>query len=487
MIDRLAEVAGKLPKSNLSIDLPDWLCDAEKHHAACKNEIKIYQKIVKLTTSITVGREARKAHLLTALSQKYSHILAFDSRPITLAYLRMLLKKNELESRILVATGDTQSDRRDLLKSFSPKSNDATPTIGLCSDSVSEGVNLQRAQAIVHLDMPSVVRIAEQRSGRIDRLDSPHQTIHAWWPDDAKEFALRQDERFIERYETVDNLLGANMPLPEAIRQSKRAYTARDAIREYETTGDSWDGIEDAFSPVRALVSGNSALIREKTYLEYINVKARVISRVSLVSATQPWAFFCTTDTSRVPRWIFLKDITSDPETDLLTISEHLRQRLGPDVEDLREISPSSERIMAEFLNRLSSAERRLLSRRKRRALDEMEKVIEAFQQSAILRENQNEVDTLSALLQVLKDPGAGIQPDWEELAARWLDLIRPVWYEKLQAGGRTRPLLLKDIRKDLIGAEASLLPKTISEFTKALPAQRPTDERIVACIIGIA
>ncbi|MCP3670877.1 MAG: hypothetical protein GY814_10675, partial [Gammaproteobacteria bacterium] len=66
VIDRLAEVAGKLPKSNLNIDLPDWLCDAEKHHAACKNEIKIYQKIVKLTTSISVGREARKAHLLTA-------------------------------------------------------------------------------------------------------------------------------------------------------------------------------------------------------------------------------------------------------------------------------------------------------------------------------------------------------------------------------------------------------------------------------------
>ena len=238
---------------------------------------------------------------------------------------------------------------------------------------------------------------------------------------------------------------------------------------------------------MRALVSGNSALIPEQTYLEYINIKARVISRVSLVSATQPWAFFCTTDTSRVPRWIFLKDVVSDPETDLQTISEHVRERLGPEVEDLREISPGSERIMAEFLNRLSTVERRLLSRRKRRALDEMEKVIEAFQQSAALRENQNEVDTLSALLQVLKDPGAGIQPDWEELAARWLDLIRPVWYEKLQAGGRRRPLLLKDIRKDLIGAEATLLPKIISEFTKALPAQRPTDERIVACIIGIA
>ena len=73
------------------------------------------------------------------------------------------------------------------------------------------------------------------------------------------------------------------------------------------------------------------------------------------------------------------------------------------------------------------------------------------------------------------------------ELAARWLDLIRPVWYEKLQDRKRRKPLLLKDIRKDLIAAEQSLLPRVISEFSKAFPAQRPADERIVACVIGIA
>ena len=98
-----------------------------------------------------------------------------------------------------------------LLSAFSPKSDKNESSIGLCSDSVAEGVNLQRAQAVVHLDMPSVVRIAEQRVGRIDRLDSPHDTIYAWWPEDAPEFALRSDERFIERYETVDNLLGSNV------------------------------------------------------------------------------------------------------------------------------------------------------------------------------------------------------------------------------------------------------------------------------------
>jgi superfamily II DNA/RNA helicase len=49
--------------------------------------------------------------------------------------------------------------------------------IALCSDAMSEGVNLQRASAMLHLDMPSVVRYAEQRVGRIDRMDSPHDQI----------------------------------------------------------------------------------------------------------------------------------------------------------------------------------------------------------------------------------------------------------------------------------------------------------------------
>jgi len=487
VIGRLAKVSGKLPKSHLSIDLPDWLTDEESHRAACEADISIYRHILKITASVSAKREHAKVQLLASLSKKYPYILAFDSRPITLAYIRMLLDKLEPGPRILVATGDTQSDRNDLLKAFSPKSDDETPTIGLCSDSVAEGVNLQRAQAIVHLDMPSVVRIAEQRSGRIDRLDSPHKTIYAWWPDDAAEFALRSDERFIERYETVDNLLGSNMPLPESIRERKDIHTARDAIREFESTAESWDGIEDAFSPVRSLVSGESALIPEQTYSDYIGVKARVTSRVSLVSASHPWAFFCTTDTSKVPRWIFLKDLISDPETDLRTISELLRERLGPGVEDLYEVSPTAERVLRDYLHRLAMVERRLLSRRKRRALGEMEIVLEAYVASASDRHDQKVVDTLTTLIQVLRSPPEGVQPDWEELAARWLDLIRPVWYEKLQESKRRKPLLLKDIRKDVVAAEKTLLPKVISEFTKTFPAQQPADERIVACIIGVA
>ena len=35
---------------------------------------------------------------------------------------------------------------------------------------MNEGVNLQGASAIVHLDLPTTLRVAEQR---VDRMDSP--------------------------------------------------------------------------------------------------------------------------------------------------------------------------------------------------------------------------------------------------------------------------------------------------------------------------
>ena len=416
VIGRLSTAAGRIPKSKLSIALPAWLSDSDLHHAACEQDIAIYRQIADLVGDMSAQREYQKIQLLAGLAEQHPYILAFDSRPITLAVIQMMLNMLEPGPRILVATGDTKSDRKALLKAFSPKSSDVTPTIGLCSDSVSEGVNLQRAQAIVHLDMPSVVRIAEQRSGRIDRLDSPHKAIYAWWPDDAAEFALRSDERFIERYETVDNLLGSNMPLPEVMRSQGTPVSASQAIKEFESTTDSWDGIDDAFAPVRALVRGEMPLVPEQTYLDYIGITARVTSRVSLVSAAHPWAFFCTTDSTKVPRWILLKDLDSKPETDLRAICEELRLRLGPDVSDLCEISASAERTLSAFVSRLSRVERHLLSRRKRRALDEMVMVLDVYLQSASERQNQTDIDTLAALIRVLNEPGADLQPDWEEI-----------------------------------------------------------------------
>lgn len=292
---RLQELAGRLPGSALSIPLPDWLADPELHRQACMQDRDTYSQIAKLARQLSDGRESTKVALLKRLLTSHALVLAFDSRPISLALIRRYLASEGISA--LLAWGDAGSEREELLCNFGPGS-EAKGIVGLCSDSLAEGVNLQQAAAVVHLDLPSVVRIAEQRVGRVDRLDSPHPSIEAWWPRDASEFALTSDDRLVERFETVERLIGSNLPLPEHLQANhvERAtpVNVEDLIREFDNASvQPWDGIDDAFSPVRDLVAGPNAVISAEIYERFRVVTEKVMSRVSLVSAATPWAFFC--------------------------------------------------------------------------------------------------------------------------------------------------------------------------------------------------
>jgi superfamily II DNA or RNA helicase len=486
LIASVERIAGHPPKSGLSIELPDWLSDTQAHRQACREDRALLARIAELAGRISDRRERAKAQHLAELSRRFEHVLAFDTRPITLALVRQYLQHIDPDLDVMVATGDAQSQRSGLLRRFSPASREPGRAVGLCSDSVSEGVNLQRAQVVVHLDMPSVVRIAEQRVGRIDRLDSPHRWMEAWWPADDPAFALQSDERFIERFETVDNLLGSNMPLPEEVRASSPVLTAEQAIDDFRTQAGEWDGIEDAFGPVRSLVEGDGSLLEDDWLKAWRDMVESASSVVSAVAAESPWAFFCTADSTGIPRWIAFDGEDAGPVSDLASVAALLRRRLGPEVVDLETITPAAERMLGHFLDRLAAGERRLLSRRKRRALEEMRAVVGVWLDNAGKRQDQTAVDILHALAALLDEPRASHQPDWEEVAARWLDLIRPVWYEKLTEGGRHKPLLLKDIRSAVIDAEERLLPHMLEEFSREFPAQRPVDERIIAAVVGV-
>jgi len=488
VFDRLARLPGRLPVNRLSIPLPGWLSDEQAHREACLADTAIYREIVELVRQMSDRREQRKAELLLTLLGKHDLLLAFDSRPITLGWLQALIAKRRPKTKVMVATGDASSDKRSVLEVFRLGSGEKR-VIGLCSDSLSEGVNLQQASALVHLDMPSVVRIAEQRVGRVDRMDSPHKTIQAWWPDDAPEFQLSSDERFVERYETVENLLGSNMPLPENLKSEQgRRLSARDLIAEYEREAGTmrWDGIEDAFESVRALVGGDRPLIDAELYARYHGVAARVLSRVSLVEAQGPWAFFCiAAGTYGAPRWLLLPSLGGAPLHELPEVSAALRERLHDGVDDLN-MSPAAESLLTHFIRRISEAERSLLSRRKQRALDEMEQVLGAWLRKASRATDQRKLDHLQQLLDAMRRPIPERQPDWDELAVRWLDLIRPIWYEKLKTRKPSKPLLLADIRKDLIAAEAVLEPQVEQVFTR-FPVMDAPDRRIIACVLGVA
>lgn len=109
---------------------------------------------------------------------------------------------------MLIATGATAKERKRINQLFQLGSQESV-VIALCSDAMSEGVNLQAALVFVQLTMPSVIRLAEQRIGRVERMDSPHTKIEAWWPRDSNEFALLSSEsKFLERHGLVSDLLG---------------------------------------------------------------------------------------------------------------------------------------------------------------------------------------------------------------------------------------------------------------------------------------
>jgi hypothetical protein len=143
--------------------------------------------------------------------------------------------------------------------------------------------------------------------------------------------------------------------------------------------------------------------------------------------------------------------------------------------------------VLQNFLQRLSETEVLLLPRRKQRALAEMRIVLEKYREQARIQCDDDRADFIEQLLDLL-------DPDSEEpvapgcLAERWLDAIRPTWYNCLRDNPRRQtPLRLKDIRKTLI--EQPLETEEIRRaFMEAdLDYLKPLDERIVAAIVGVA
>jgi hypothetical protein len=478
--------ASEPPACLLTCARPQWLSDQQAWSDACREELVHCRRILELLDGMSMRRENAKARLLAELLSEHALVLAFDAHLITLGVIRGELAALGCGDRVVVATGSSQGGRRRVMRDFGREAGGSG--IALCSDAMSEGINLQGASAVVHLDMPSVVRIAEQRVGRVDRMDSPHREIEAWWPNDSASFALRADERFVQRYMTVDALLGSNMPLPDNLASGITAdrVDPSEMIRELEEqSAEIWDGIRDAFDPVRDLISGSGALVPSAIYKEYLDVTARVLSRVGLVRATRSWAFFAVAGSRHgAPKWILLDGERADPLVRLDQVCDVLRKRLGGEVENLP-MDEHASRQLDGFLARLAHAELRLLPRKKQRALEQMAEVLGAHRDVARRKGQGDAALRLDALARLAIPAAEGVRPDLDAVAEQWLDWLKPMWFDKLRhRGKRRRPLLLRDLTRDLIHQEIDL--DHLESRFKKVPVVDPLDERIAACVVGV-
>ncbi|MFM2016900.1 MAG: hypothetical protein RL007_556, partial [Bacteroidota bacterium] len=235
IIGKLKTFQGSLPQTDfLGSVLPSWYTDQIQYDNACADEINLYSQISKLAKFMSDSREKGKVSTMIKLREKHGLLLAFDSTSITLDYLKHLMSGNK-EFEVYVARGSNKTEKEKLVQDFALESS-KDKIIALCSDALSEGVNLQKASAVMFLDMPSVLRIAEQRVGRIHRMDSPHAEIHSYWPNDADEFALKSDRRLIKTTMMAGRIIGNNLDIPDdLVDKHLDTISAGMMIEDYET------------------------------------------------------------------------------------------------------------------------------------------------------------------------------------------------------------------------------------------------------------
>jgi len=485
VFELLDKIAGSPPKNSLGISIPDWLEDSHKHKQACEEDKDIYKKISWLASHMSDTREIEKAKHVIKVLDNHKLVLAFDHRPISLAVIGRLIKGMS-NYEVLISSGTNIKGKKEIIEKFQLGSS-CSGIVGLTSDALAESVNLQQASAVINLDLPSVIRMVEQRVGRVDRMNSPHKAIDVYWPSDISEFALSSDQKLVERHEAVGALLGSNMPLPEGLTKEKDIVTTQELIEEFENKPDvgEWDGITDAFISVRELIEGDRSLIEKEIYEKYRHITARVLSRVSLVKSKSPWAFFClTAGAHSTPRWVFLSSKNKKAILELDEITQSLRENLTPDIESIKNFDSDSARQLDEFLNKLKHLDRELLPRKQQRALHEMEIAVSHFQKKVSADQDQDTLEFYTSLLDLLRSKNINSQPDWEYFSTTWLDLVRPIWHEFLPHTKKKIPML-KDIRSRVIKSEENLRAPIFQAFDNLIP-QPGLDERIKACIVGI-
>ena len=491
VVGALGDIRGQPPEILISADVPEWLRLPSKHREACDQEAAIYRRIGNLCDQLSENRTTAKARHLFKLWRKQGRVLGFDRSLISLFVVkRRLLEQGAAEEDIVVATGAKNTKSR-LSEHFQLGSR-ARPVIGLCSDALSEAVNLQEASALLHLDLPTVVRTLEQRIGRIDRMDSPHDSIDVHWPANSPEFSLRSDERLAARLQIVEDLLGSNVEIPTEHRSVTKdkeppPITTKDLVKLLEKeqqTEERLDALKDAFSEVRALVEGDTALIGGAVYDSVRRSKSRVISAISVIESKLKWCFLAVAGVAdRMPRWVLVRDAEAPVSVDLHQIPNELRELLGDSVID-HALDEGAAEILDSCLDTLRLNERALLPRRRIRALDELEVVLTTYLKTAKRSKNARRERLINNILELVSPTRSDEVVDLLRMADWWLDLIRPVWREHLSSKSRRRVARLQHLRRPLRAEPLSDQQlRTAFENAVVVPS---LDRRVIAAIVGV-
>ena len=246
--------------------------------------------------------------LLTARPAKT--IVFTDAQP-TARYLLQRLGRYRAAAVFGVAArfAAGEASRHEVLRAFAPEAQNAPPPAAaletdvlIATDLLSEGLNLQDAERVVHYDLPwSPARLA-QRVGRIDRLGSPHVGIAttAFLPPEPLAGALALEQRLTAKVRAQVAGGAAQVETPQGGGTSAAALDWCDRLEE--VVRHSEDGAPTgACAAARGATAATVLAVRIGALVEAIVVEGDA-ARADPAAATRLLADACAAESVPLDR-----------------------------------------------------------------------------------------------------------------------------------------------------------------------------------------
>ena len=159
-----------------------------------------------------------------------ARVIAFSQYAETVRAMARLLMARRAGVAELTAHGGRVAGgrvrRREVLAQFSPHlGSSVTPecnriSLLVTTDVLSEGLDLQNASVVIHLDLPWNPARLEQRVGRVRRLGSSHDEVHvyAMSPPASAERVLRVEDRLRAKLQLASTIIGLDSPFFDAVQ-----------------------------------------------------------------------------------------------------------------------------------------------------------------------------------------------------------------------------------------------------------------------------
>ncbi|MGC8803503.1 MAG: C-terminal helicase domain-containing protein, partial [Bacteroidales bacterium] len=149
-----------------------------------ENDLNLLKHIKKLWQQ--VNRDPKMLKFIYELTSnpvlKNNHLIIFTESKETAQYVFSHIEQN-FPGEVLLFTGDSgEHDRNRVIDNFDARVRDKKDNyrILVTTEVLAEGVNLHRANVVINYDIPWNPTRMMQRVGRVNRVDTPHDTIYTF-------------------------------------------------------------------------------------------------------------------------------------------------------------------------------------------------------------------------------------------------------------------------------------------------------------------